>query len=509
MAESRIPKPKIAIISILILIAANAGITWAHVGSPCITCSSCHIVHNYFGAFLTIDPAIYYDPPDPDPTIRNLCLSCHTITFCPTNPTKPPSENEYHDREDCTSCHDPHTNAITGLPGVSHSTHIEAERGPQITCSECHDTSDYSYFKSGDDTDGDGKYSFSETDVCDPCHSPGGAYDGVDSPAIGAKPNWDDGVYDAGSLKPGKEQWCVGCHDEEPAVINTVNAPDISLFWTSGHGRNLSVQCIQCHDITSTHTDGEPRTYAFDSDHYGPDQSGVAYQAGYRLQSVNDQVPLMIPANYGLTFGYSAQTMKDNAFRLCFRCHDFKKILDDTPGDGLDTNFKASLPNPPRNYSYAWGSGADVNEHVAHIMNYVGPFADSDWDTTTVGPGGSDGSDTLTACSTCHNVHGADGIEGSTNEPMIRDGVLSGRTGYRFSYVIQDTGAGGYPMVTSTSATQSTSVGAIFRNNTADMCGGSMCHGNPTPPSGSSYDATGSSWGTYLEYYRPWSDHGL
>ena len=111
------------------------------------------------------------------------------------------------------------------------------------------------------------------------------------------------------------------------------------------------------------------------------------------------------------------------------------------------------------------------------------------------------------ACSNCHNVHGVAGMYGTTNDVMIRDGSLAGRTGYGFSYVIEDTGAGGYPWVTSTGATQSTSVGAIFRNNTANMCGGSMCHGSPAPPAGSSYDATGSSWDTYVEYYRPWADY--
>lgn len=90
---------------------------------------------------------------------------------------------------------------------------------------------------------------------------------------------------------------------------------------------------------------------------------------------------------------------------------------------------------------------------------------------------------------------------------MIRDGSLVGRTGYGFSYVLEDIGSGGYPWVTSTGATQATSVGAIFRNNTANMCAGSMCHYEPVPPAGSSYDATGSSWGTYLEYFRPYYDY--
>ena len=305
---------------------------------------------------------------------------------------------------------------------------------------------------------------------------------------------------DSGCHGPGAMDNCFWCHDGSQS-----SAPDVGLFNTSGHGR-FGIDCIDCHDSSIPH-DGVERTYAFDSSQYEPLLSGVAYAAGYRLKYVSGEVPLMIPANYNITFGYDAQTMKANAFKLCFNCHDSSKILDNTPGDGIDSSFKASLPNPPRDYSYAWGSGADVNEHVSHTMNYVGPFWDSDWDTTTTGEGGSNGLDSLLACSSCHNIHGAAATHGSTNEPMIRDGSLTGRAGYGFSYVVEDVGAGGYPMVTSTGATQSISVGAVLRNNTADMCGGSMCHGNPVPPPASSYDATGSSWGTYIEYYRPWQHY--
>ncbi len=85
----------------------------------------------------------------------------------------------------------------------------------------------------------------------------------------------------------------------------------------------------------------------------------------------------------------------------------------------------------------------------------------------------------------------------------MRDGSLVGRSGYGFSYVVEDVASGGYPWVTSQGATKATSVGAILRLNTSNMCGGVLCHGNPTAPPGSSYDASGSSWGTYLEYYRP------
>jgi hypothetical protein len=391
----------------------------------------------------------------------------------------------------------------------SHSTHMEdGMRDPEITCSDCHDTKNFPYFKSGIDSNSDGKYDFEETDVCNDCHSPGGAFNGVNttSDSVGAKDNWHAGVYNGDVLQAGKDTWCVGCHDSGSSVINGVSASNVGGdvgqtwgFYVNGHGRQLQ-ECTDCHDTSVRHIDGLDRTYSYDSSYYGPTQSGVAYAAGYRLSYVGGEVPLMIPANYNITFGYDAGLMKATAFRLCFDCHDSSKILDDTPGDGIWSNFKASGPNPPRNYSYAWGSGADINEHVAHIMNYVGPFADSDWDTGTTGPGGSGGMDTLVACSSCHNVHGVAGTEGSSNEAMIRDGNLAGRTGYGFSYVRED---GSYPQVTSIGVTQATSVGAIFRNNTANMCAGSMCHNNPIPPAGSSYDATGSGWGTYLEYFRP------
>ncbi|MGA1874760.1 MAG: hypothetical protein ACMUIA_04055 [bacterium] len=406
---------------------------------------------------------------------------------------------------DCRICH------AEGIESsASHGTHLAADlKGPSLDCGDCHAPGDAINPHGLEQLFADGR-SLAETEVCDNCHSPGGAYDGVNDPLVGAKNNWKSGVYEGSALQSGKGKWCVTCHDSVPANSEIdgsgISAPNIAGdddtygFYANGH---KNYPCSACHDLTRKHIDGESRTYAFDSAYYGASQSGIAYASGYRLRYVNGQVPLMIPANYNITFSYNAQTMRNNAFRLCFDCHDDTRIFDNTPGDGLDTNFKASVPNPPRNYSYAWGSGADINEHVSHILNYTGPYADSDWDTDTTGPGGQNGRDTLMACSSCHNVHGAAGMYSSTNEPMIRDGSLAGRTGYGFSYVVEDVAGGGYPMVTSTGATQAGSVGAVFRNNTANMCGGSMCHGNPAPPPGSSYNASGSAWGTYLEYYRP------
>jgi len=429
----------------------------------------------------------------------------------------------------------------TGCHGEtgSHATHTKINsKGPatQMDCGDCHDTNNYPNFGDpGEDA------SLAATDVCDDCHSEGGAYNGLIDTAesIGAKDNWDE-VYNAvgDALLAGKEKWCIGCHDGGTSVINDANAPNTDLYYTGGHGRaGAAKECLDCHDTTKTHIDGEARTYAFDSAYYDPNQSGVAYAEGYRLRYVGGEVPLMIPADLSITFDLNAQTIKDNSFRLCFDCHNPNNIFDNDPSDGIDTNFKASLPNPPRGYSYGWGAGnnanadsdPDFNEHFGHIWDFTGIFWDSDWNMVTNGTTGSNasnahssqiaaiyfkclichgdfsflpkngmnGSDSLIACASCHNVHCAIGAMGSTNEAMIRDGSLPGRTGYRFSYVIED---GTYPQMTSTGANQANSVGAVFRNNTADMCGG--CHGNPDPPA-ASYDASGSGWGSYLEYYRP------
>jgi hypothetical protein len=98
------------------------------------------------------------------------------------------------------------------------------------------------------------------------------------------------------------------------------------------------------------------------------------------------------------------------------------------------------------------------------------------------------------------------GSHGSTNEVMIRDGRLEGvmptsdcgytpRTGFGFTYLVEDTGAGGYPWVTSDGATQWTSIGAIFRNDPSGVHYNCACHGSGsayyamTPP-GTGYDAS-------------------
>jgi hypothetical protein len=180
---------------------------------------------------------------DGDTTYNGVCEVCHTQTMYHKNDG---TGNYHYPAARCYVCH-AHINGFGyahGEPGKdcedchghddgwnggsyygttqSHSTHTENDsddlKGPYITCSDCHDTNDYPFFKSGTDSDGDGKFNLSETDVCDNCHSPNGAFDGVNNPTYGAKANWTSGVYSSPTLKTGKEKWCAGCHDDVPAA---------------------------------------------------------------------------------------------------------------------------------------------------------------------------------------------------------------------------------------------------------------------------------------------------
>ncbi|MDY6990739.1 MAG: hypothetical protein SWQ30_22080, partial [Thermodesulfobacteriota bacterium] len=136
---------------------------------------------------------------------------------------------------------------------ISHKTHTEGTaKGPDpLACIDCHDPA-----ISGEPWNGD---PFDATDMaaagqCDDCHSPGGAFNGVTSVgnSIGAAENWND-IYeeDEQTLKPGKEKWCVGCHDDEPASSQpapeeaasvVVDNPDATFNCTWGTSTALEEQ---------------------------------------------------------------------------------------------------------------------------------------------------------------------------------------------------------------------------------------------------------------------------
>ena len=300
----------------------------------------------------------------------------------------------------------------------SHQAHQTAAFGPQITCgTSCH--TDTGMTPGGNFLD---SQDLANTTVCDKCHSPGGAYNGVDSTSgsVGAKDNWVSGVYDtvSGGFLQGKEKWCVGCHDDVPAyskdVIddaacvadpNCVFAPNMAGddidygYYKTGHGKHSygqGITCLTCHDPAFMHVDGEARTYRAADDNY---------QDGYRLKYVDGEAPLDVPRSDNISVGQ---------FRLCFTCHDSTPYLN---FDNTDTNFRADVNDScyPLNENIADNK---VNKHNYHL--FTTQVWDSDWDLATT--------DSAPSCTACHNVHGPRLSGGASHAPaMIRTGELIGR----------------------------------------------------------------------------------
>jgi hypothetical protein len=318
----------------------------------------------------------------------------------------------------CEECHghDPGYGGVTGGKGtyVSHSTHTENDaddlKGPNVACSTCHDTDNFPNFA-------DGATTLAATTVCDTCHSPGGTYDGLDDPVVGAKTNWRTSIYDHSggndnTLQAGMEKWCATCHDEEPALINGVYAPNVIGdednsegegiygswgFYKTGHGLDsgeyypssgnvllgAGKDCGDCHDYSLAHIDGEPRTYD-DGDVKG--LSPDIYRQGYRLKLIDGEEPLLVPKT--INSGNTA-----DHYRLCFQvgCHIDSGPFTDSAN--MDTNMVTE----------------GINRHAYHLnFNNDNIFA-GDWSGTK---------NSRMTCVSCHNVHG------STQLAMVRDGKL-------------------------------------------------------------------------------------
>jgi hypothetical protein len=411
---------------------------------------------------------------DGDSTRDGVCEVCHTQTNHFRNDGNAP--DQLHDNlggksgTDCIDCHthpdgfghgggsavceechghDPGYGGATGGHGtyVSHSTHTENDaddlKGPNVGCSTCHDTNNFPNFA-------DGATTLAATTVCDTCHSPGGTYDGVNDPVIGAKANWHSSIYqeDSVTLQTGKEKWCAGCHDKEPSVIQGVSAPNVIGdedgvtnygtgwgFYKTGHGlpadetypasggisKGAGRECGDCHDLSLAHIDGESRTYSAASDNY---------QAGYRLK-----YPMNIPRT-----GLSADD-----FGLCFTCHPSGPYVDQ---NNDDTNFR--------------NSPSGVNGHWQHNMQ-ARPV--NDWDSDWDGTG-----DSHISCPSCHNVHG------SPSPSMVRHGEListPGTTDKVPALNLQYTPEGTYPTLADSTGgklSRGAGVGSIAANGVCSMC---------------------------------------
>ncbi len=377
------------------------------------------------------------DPPNFD----GVCEVCHTDTDYHRgdleldhthNEDRPCTECHVHSTgflTSCTDCHgEPPDGTVFPNQAGSHAVHLTAINGPDVAdCYACHAWEEIAThdngvvsFASGVDANLDGNIDLAEADVCNTCHSDGGPFDGVNDPVIGAKANWADGVYDGDVLNPDRQDWCLGCHDTPPALVNEVEAPQLAgdnRTWgynVAGHGQNQIV-CTECHDPALSHTDGVARTFRerckhsplppTDEDEFAEERelAKEAYNSGYRLRRINGGRALEVPRD---SVGYTADD-----FRLCFSCHDEIKIL------GVPDNYGFLLAVPPSHLQlpegvaqtnfrneYKWGYG---------WLWYGGKPANIHWNLTGLGSSNWDidhndtTQDSRNSCVTCHNPHGA------------------------------------------------------------------------------------------------------
>lgn len=176
---------------------------------------------------------------DGDASYDGICEVCHTVNNHHRNDG---SDGTTHfDGKKCTACH-LHVNEFAPPVEQAHRTHLDYRgKGPLIEeCTVCHTAPidlDPTYQFSNDTPQSlvfrDGQ-PLATTTACDNCHSPWGNYPGGDEstalmePLLGAKANFRTGIYesDGYTLKPGKEKWCVTCHDDRPSTSQYDADPD-------------------------------------------------------------------------------------------------------------------------------------------------------------------------------------------------------------------------------------------------------------------------------------------
>lgn len=288
---------------------------------------------------------------------------------------------------DCTQCHGHEDGWLGGdYSGttISHSTHTENDdddvKGPYMVCSDCHDTNNYPYFNSGTDSNGDGKYDLSETDVCDTCHSPGGSFNGLISQgaSIGAKTNWKDGVYQSDSnLASGKEKWCAGCHDDAPAVVDGKTAPDI------------------CGDNSS---------YGYYIGAHGNGTYGVNHNS--RSYTIGECVNCHSTDNISGTSSHGGQLFATNNADFCFQCHKGSGTIQ--VGGITNYMYSKTFGGESANHGITNVYAAFTASGSSHDLNAVRTYAEGKgWGIT----------DSTNQCLICHNVHYARANKRSPQDP--------------------------------------------------------------------------------------------
>lgn len=123
--------------------------------------------------------------------------------------------------------------AYVSHAGIVHAIHSRGAKGDMgLECKDCHLSSLATTIED--------RYVLRPA-TCAKCHSPDGQYDGLYDPDIGVLATDDTGTYvntapgdtsyiydENGNLLPGKEKWCLGCHDAGSSEVLGIAAPNIA-----------------------------------------------------------------------------------------------------------------------------------------------------------------------------------------------------------------------------------------------------------------------------------------
>ena len=332
--------------------------------------------------------------------INGPCEVCHTTTSHYRNDG---GGTSHYPNTNCITCHPHFLSDIQNYfeprfeGNQSHYTHLTDPKGPMFGTSNCtynlggcHNPGDYTKFGPNPGQD------LANTTICNNCHSPSGVFPGaggLNEPVVGAKANWEDGIYKSVTLgfpyelKDGKENWCGTCHDNVPASSHAdgtgIKAPNVMGNSTQTYGYNVNghghedVKCADCHDLAVSHLDGNARTFSASA-------SPNNYRSGYRLNA-----DMAVPRT---------GQIHPAAFRLCTNCHQYTDIT------GSTSNFR---------------DDAKIRQYHEMHLNWWPAliYCDSDFNGTGCSSGTC--ADSAITCIVCHNVHGANG-----NQVMIRHGEL-------------------------------------------------------------------------------------